>query len=45
MLLSLHAGLKTMSTKGKRGNRGNWILVRCQEGPLWQQREAWERVS
>lgn len=43
MLLCLHAGLRTISTMGRRGNRGNWILVTCWEGPLWQQREAWER--
>lgn len=41
--LSPHAGLRTISTMGKRGNRGNWILVAYRDGPLWQQKEAWER--
>lgn len=36
MLLCPHAGLRTMSTKGKRrpGKRNveNWVLATCQEG-------------
>lgn len=32
MLLCHHAGLRTVSTKGKKGDRGDWILATCQEG-------------
>lgn len=44
MLLCPHAGLRTVSTKGKREpgkrNVGNWGLATCQEGAPWHQREA-----